>query len=144
MVALSPNATHESTGRPKVPPSMGRLATSEFFWFCRKYFGMKLDIRFLRTIPQISCVHLYLCLNKMQTLIGSFWPVLINFMVWADYWLVDHPELRWTTQPSTMGDPLGEPGFCIFRSTIIITNLGYVLPQLLHCCMQYHIDGLVQ
>ena len=28
-------------------------------------------------------------------------------MVWADYWLIDHPELRWTTQPSTMGGQLG-------------------------------------
>ena len=31
MVARSPNATYESTGRPKVPPSMVRLATNEFF-----------------------------------------------------------------------------------------------------------------
>ena len=44
MVARSPNATHESTGRPKVPPPMARLATNEFFRFCRKYFRM--DITF--------------------------------------------------------------------------------------------------
>ena len=31
---------------------------------------------------------------------------------------MDHPELRRITQPSTMGGPLGEPGFCIFRSTV--------------------------
>ena len=46
MVARSPNATHGSTGRPKVPPPMVRLATNEFFGFCRKYFRMKLDIKF--------------------------------------------------------------------------------------------------
>ena len=32
--------------------------------------------------------------------------------------LVDNPELRRTTQPSTMGGPLGEPGFSIFCSTV--------------------------
>ena len=81
--------------------------------FCRKYFRMKLDI----TIPEISCVHLYLCLNKTRTSIGSFWLFLIDFMVWADCWLTDHPELRRTTQPSPMGGPWGKPGFCIFHST---------------------------
>ena len=44
MVARSPNATQESTRRPKVPPSMVCLATNEFFRFCRRYCGMKLDI----------------------------------------------------------------------------------------------------
>ena len=32
--------------------------------------------------------------------------------------LTDHPELRGTTQPSIMGGPLGDPGFCFFRSTV--------------------------
>ena len=40
---------------------------------------------------------------------------LIDFMVSADHWLMDHPELRWTTQPSTIGGPY--PGFRIFHST---------------------------
>ena len=53
------------------------------------------------TIPQTSCVRLYLCLNKSRTSTGSFWPFLFDFMVLADYWLTDHPELRRTTQPST-------------------------------------------
>ena len=38
-------------------------------------------------------------------------------MVSADYWLADYPEMRRTTQPSTKGGLLGEPGFCIFCST---------------------------
>ena len=38
-------------------------------------------------------------------------------MVSADYWLADYPELRRTTQPSTIGGPLREPVFCIFCST---------------------------
>ena len=71
---------------------------------------------------QISCVRLYLCLNKTRTSIGSFWPFLIDFVVWDDYWLTDHPELRRTTQPSRMGGPLGEPRFCIFRSTEYALN----------------------
>ena len=123
MVARSPNATHESTGRPKVPPSMVRLATNEFFRFC-KIFPNETG----HMIPQLSYVRLYLCLNKTRTSIRSFWPFLIDFLVWADYWLTDHPELRGTTQPSTMGGPLGEPGFCIFRSTasaiMILTMLN--------------------
>ena len=34
--------------------------------------------------------------------------------------LTDHPELRRTTQRSIMGGPLGDPGFCFFRSTVNI------------------------
>ena len=45
------------------------------------------------------------------------WTIfLIDFMVWADYWLTDHPELRRTIQPSTMGG--------IFRSTVHEDNWG--------------------
>ena len=43
-------------------------------------------------------------------------------MVSADYWLADYPELRQTTQPTTMGGPLGEPVFCIFCSTVNLLN----------------------
>ena len=64
----------------------------------------------------ISDVH-SLCISKMRTPFGPFWPVLISCMVSADYWLADYPELRQTIQPSTIGSPLGEPGFCIFCST---------------------------
>ena len=46
----------------------------------------------------------------------------MDFMLWADYWLTDQPELRRTTQPSTMGGPLCDPGFCILRSTVITTG----------------------
>ena len=41
-------------------------------------------------------------------------------MLWADYWLTDQPELRRTTQPSTMGGPLCDPGFCILCSTAVL------------------------
>ena len=43
------------------------------------------------------------------TLRVHFDHFFIGCMVSADYWL--------TTQPSTIGGPLGEPGFCIFCST---------------------------
>ena len=45
-------------------------------------------------------------------------------MVSANYWVRCHPELRQTTQPSTMGGPLGDPGLCIFGSSesIIIAD----------------------
>ena len=72
------------------------------------------------TVPPMHWYHMSVCtcvLSKRHTPIGSFWPILIDFTVWADYWITDHPELRRTTQASTMGGPLGEPGFCIFRST---------------------------
>ena len=36
--------------------------------------------------------------------------------------LTDHPELRRTTQPSIMGGPLGDPGFCFFRSTVSLCH----------------------
>ena len=36
--------------------------------------------------------------------------------------LTDHPELRRITQPSIMGGPLGDPGFCLFRSTVEVQN----------------------
>ena len=52
---------------------------------------------------------------------------LIGCMVSADYWLADYPELRRTTQPSTIGGPLGEPGFCIFCSTAYISCLFSVV-----------------
>ena len=38
-------------------------------------------------------------------------------MVSAEFWMADYPEMRRTTQPSAIGGPLGEPGFCIFCST---------------------------
>ena len=81
---------------------------------CRKCFVMKVDRRFHRC-TDIKCP---LCLSKMRTLFGPFWPFFfIGCMVSADYWLADYPELRRTTQPSTIGGPLGKPGFCIFCST---------------------------
>ena len=92
---------------------MVRLATNGFFRFCRKSFGMKVERRF-RRCTDIKCP---LCLIKMGIPFGPFWPFLIGCMVSADYWLTDYPELRRTTQPSTIGSPLGEPGFCIFGST---------------------------
>ena len=38
------------------------------------------------------------------------------FIVSVDYWLTDHPELRWTAQSSTMCGLLGDPGFGTFRT----------------------------
>ena len=51
-VARWPNATHESNGPPKVL----RLATNEFFVFCKKYFGRKVDRQLRRCIDIISMV----------------------------------------------------------------------------------------
>ena len=66
---------------------------------------------------------LYLCLNKN---VDSDWLILtdylIDFMVSVDYWLTDHPELRWTTQPSITGGPLDDPRFCFIRSTVIMQS----------------------
>ena len=90
---------------------MVRLATNGFFRFCRKCFGMKVERRFHRC-TDIKCP---LCLSKMRT---PFGPFFIGCMVSGDYWLADYPELKRTTQPSTIGSPLGEPGFCIFCSTV--------------------------
>ena len=52
----SPIATHESNGRPNVLPWMVRLATNEFFMFCKKYFGRKVDRQLHRCIDIISMV----------------------------------------------------------------------------------------
>ena len=74
---------------------------------------MKVE-RWFHRCTDIKC---RLCLSKMWTAFGPFWPFLIGCMVSADYWLADYPELRRATKPSTIGGPLGEPGFCIFCST---------------------------
>ena len=97
---------------------MVRLATNGFFRFCRKCFLMTADWPFHRS-TYIKCP---LCLSKMRTPCGLFRPVLVGCMVSADYWLADYPELRRTTQPSTIGGPLSQPGFCIFCSTDIIST----------------------
>ena len=60
----------------------------------------------------------WLCLSEMQTRLVHFDHFFIGCIVSADYWLADYPELRWTTQPSTIGGLLGEPGFCFFCSTV--------------------------
>ena len=62
----------------------------------------------------ISNVHC--ALVKCECIWSSF-TIFIDCIVSADYWLADYPELRRTTQPSTIRGPLGEPGFCIFCST---------------------------
>ena len=95
---------------------MVRLATEGFFRFCRKCFGIKVE-RWFHRCTDIKCP---LCLSKMRTPFGPFWPFFIGCMVSADYWLADYPEPRRTTQPSTIGGPLGEPGFCIFCSTALL------------------------
>ena len=113
----SPNVTHESTGRPKVSPPMVHLATNELFRFYRKYFRMKLGV----TFTDIMCPFVLV----PQVALGFRLPlltILIDFMLWADYWLMDHPELRRTTQPSNMGGPLCDPRFCIFRSNVHICH----------------------
>ena len=60
---------------------------------------MKVERRF-RRCTDIKCP---LFLIKMGIPFGPFWPFLIGCMVSADYWLTDCPELRRTTQPSTIG-----------------------------------------
>ena len=76
---------------------------------------MKVERRFHKC-TDIKCP---LCLSKMWTPFGPFWPFLIGCMVSANYWLADYPEMRWTTQPSTIGGPLGESGFYMFCSIAI-------------------------
>ena len=61
-------------------------------------------------------VCLYLCLNKAWTRLAHF-DQFFNWFHGLSILLTDHPELRQTTQPSIMGGPLGDPGFCFFRST---------------------------
>ena len=63
-------------------------------------------------------------ISNVHCAIVKWGPCLVHFdhlftgcMVSADYWLADYPEPRRTTQPSTIGGPLGEPGICIFYST---------------------------
>ena len=41
VVTRSPNATHKSTAWHKILPCIVRLATNEFFMFCRNYFVVK-------------------------------------------------------------------------------------------------------
>ena len=65
----------------------------------------------------ISNVHC--ALVKRGPRLVHFDHFLIGCMVSADYWLADYPELRRSTQPSTIGCPLGKPGFCIFCSTVL-------------------------
>ena len=55
---------------------------------------------------------------EIRSILVHFEHFFIGCMVSADYWLADYPELRRTTQPSTIGGPLGEPRFCIFCSTV--------------------------
>ena len=89
IVARSPSVTHESTGRPKVPQSMVRLATNEFFKFCRKYFGMKLDIRF----------HRFTAITDITASIGSFWP-FFNWSHGLSRLLIDGPPRTETDHPT--------------------------------------------
>ena len=60
-------------------------------------------------------------------------------MLWADYWLTDHPELIRTTQPSTMNGQLCDLGFCIFRSTAMAgwLTLGQQLANLASACQSH-------
>ena len=54
----------------------------------------------------------YCALVKWGPCVVHFYHFLIGCMVSADYWLADYPELRRTTQRSTIGGPFGEPGCC--------------------------------
>ena len=101
MVAWSPNPTHESTGWPKVPPWMVHLATNEFL-VLQKIFRNESGHKF----PPMHWYHVSggTCVKVKGTIrLAHSDQFLINFMVWADYWLTDHPELGQTTQASTMG-----------------------------------------
>ena len=101
MVTRSPNATHESTGRPKVLPLMVRLATNGFFKFCRKCFGMKVErVRRFHRCTDIKCL---LCLGKMRTLCGPFWP----FFDWLHAWSQQITD--WRTTQNWDGPPNDQP-----------------------------------
>ena len=146
MVARSPNATYESNGQPKVLPWMVRLPTNEFFVFCKKKFARKLDRQLRRyhihglaqdcsfsiaNAPEIlqSCTKPSVCLCtcvwvKREYRLARF-DQFFNWFYGLSILLTDHPELRRTTQPSIMGGPLGDPGFCFFSSTVLFNH--YVL-----------------
>ena len=103
---------HRATQGPTID---GPFGDQWIFQVLQKCFGMKVERRFQRC-TDIKCP---LCLIKMRIPFGPFWPFLIGCVVSADYWfLTDYPELRRAPQPSTIGSPLGEPGFCIFCSTV--------------------------
>ena len=91
MVARSPNSTRESTGRTQGPTIDGPFGNQWILKVLQKIFRNETG----HMVPQISCVHCTFDWIKSGR--------------------------RQATQPSTMGTPLGEPGFCIFRST------GYVI-----------------
>ena len=87
---------------------------------------VKVDRRFHRC-TDIKCP---LCLSKCGPRLVRFDNHLIGCMVSADYWLADYPKLKRTTQPATIGGPLGESGFCIFCSTglFIMTYSSVLTP----------------
>ena len=92
-------------GDPRSYHSWSVWRPMDYLGFCRKCFVMKVERRFHRC-TDIKCP---LCLSKMQHSLVHFDHFLLVAWSTADYWL--------TTQPSTIGGPLGEPGFCIFCST---------------------------
>ena len=112
-----PNVTHEVSEQAKVQPWMVLLATNEFWRFCKKKIS-EWNWTHNSTDGLIWYVPLYLCLSKTWHPIGPFYTWFCSLS--RLYWLMDHSKLTWTTQPSTMDGQLGDPGFCIFRSTVNI------------------------
>ena len=151
---------------------MVRLPTNEFFVFCKKNFARKVDRQLRRyhihglaqdcsfsiaNAPEIlqSCTKPSVCLCtcvwiKREYRLARF-DQFFNWFYGLSILLTDHPELRRTTQPSIMGGPLGDPGFCFFSSTVLFNH--YVLSVLVHTVnallsvtllITCYVDGLVQ
>ena len=58
--------------------------------------------------------------------------ILVLFIDHGPSRLTNHPERtrRWTTQPSTMGGPLCDPGVCIFHSTAVSLTSQHQLAKI--------------
>ena len=110
--------------RPMNPPGYPRSYRRWSIWRPVDSLGFAEDVLEWKRRDDDRCADIKcpLCLSKMRILFGPFWPFFIVCMVSANYWLADYPEMRQTNQPSTIGGPLGEPGFCIFCSTAGFTN----------------------
>ena len=82
-------------GDPRSYHSWSVWRPMDYLGFCRKCFVMKVERRFYRC-TDIKCP---LCLSKMRTLFGPFWP----FFYWLhglSRLLIDHPTInhRWSVR----------------------------------------------
>ena len=113
---------------PMNPPGYTRSCHRWSVWRSRNSLGFAKNIskeNWTYMILQMHWCRVSICTcalvkSESDCLLSA---ILIDFMIWADYWLTDHPEFRWTTQTSTIGCLLCDPEFCIFHSTVRPRNL---------------------